>query len=242
MQHRYVGDIGDYVKLAILRALSPGRRLGVAWWLFPDENHNRNGMHLEYLDRPKEWRHYDPTLFDVLCLIRREGKRNIRLLEPLLPNAVFVVERIPSDIQPIADRPAARRAWFRRVVDQLDGTDLVFLDPDNGIAPQSLSLTRQESGKSVLLEEIDILARNGQSLVIYHHQTRMVGGHSHELACLAQRLADGTKARVSGALRARPWSPRAFFILNGDAKLIENAKRIAEIWGCHITWHPRPSA
>jgi hypothetical protein len=40
MQNRYVEDIGDYVKLAILRALSSRpsvRRLGVAWWLFPDE-------------------------------------------------------------------------------------------------------------------------------------------------------------------------------------------------------------
>jgi len=30
MQNRYVADIGDYVKLAILRALSPDRNLGVA--------------------------------------------------------------------------------------------------------------------------------------------------------------------------------------------------------------------
>ena len=37
MQNRYVGDIGDYLKLGILRALSPGYHLGVAWWLFPDE-------------------------------------------------------------------------------------------------------------------------------------------------------------------------------------------------------------
>lgn len=44
MQNRYVGDIGDYVKLAILRALLPGRRLGVAWWLYPDERHNRDGL------------------------------------------------------------------------------------------------------------------------------------------------------------------------------------------------------
>jgi hypothetical protein len=27
MQNRYVGDIGDYVKLAVLRALSPGYHL-----------------------------------------------------------------------------------------------------------------------------------------------------------------------------------------------------------------------
>jgi hypothetical protein len=31
MQNRYVGDIGDYLKLSILRTLSRGYRLGVAW-------------------------------------------------------------------------------------------------------------------------------------------------------------------------------------------------------------------
>jgi hypothetical protein len=40
MQNRYVGDTGDYLKLGILRVLSPGYRLGVAWRLFPDESHN----------------------------------------------------------------------------------------------------------------------------------------------------------------------------------------------------------
>jgi hypothetical protein len=29
MQNRFVGDIGDYLKLSILRTLSPGYRLGV---------------------------------------------------------------------------------------------------------------------------------------------------------------------------------------------------------------------
>jgi len=52
MQDRYVGDIGDYLKLSILRTLSPGYRLGVAWWLFPDEAHNGDGRHVDYLNRP----------------------------------------------------------------------------------------------------------------------------------------------------------------------------------------------
>jgi hypothetical protein len=38
MQNRYVGDIGDYLKLGIVRALSPGYHLGVVpsqkWWKF----------------------------------------------------------------------------------------------------------------------------------------------------------------------------------------------------------------
>ncbi len=41
MQNRYVGDIGDYAKYSLLRALSRGCKLGVSWYLFPDEDSQR---------------------------------------------------------------------------------------------------------------------------------------------------------------------------------------------------------
>jgi hypothetical protein len=50
MQHRFVGDIGDYIKISILRGLAPGARLGVAWWLHPEQTHNNDGQHVDYLD------------------------------------------------------------------------------------------------------------------------------------------------------------------------------------------------
>src|ERR1700741_4400774 len=102
MQNRYVADIGDYVKLAILRALAPGRRLGVAWWLFPDETHNRDGSHREYLQDPRKWRHFDPILFDALADIAAAGIRNVQALEapPLLPGALYFRDQIPCDAKP----------------------------------------------------------------------------------------------------------------------------------------------
>lgn len=56
MQDRYAGDIGDYVKLAMLRSLSAGKRLGILWWLYPDESHNQDGKHVSYLTEPGKWR------------------------------------------------------------------------------------------------------------------------------------------------------------------------------------------
>ena len=32
MRDRYVGDIGDYAKYGLLRAIGKGNRLGVAWY------------------------------------------------------------------------------------------------------------------------------------------------------------------------------------------------------------------
>ncbi len=81
MQDRYVGDIGDFVKLAILRALSLGRRLGVGWWLHPDSGPPGDGRHIGYLDEPAVWRHLDPELFDALRGVVRSGRRQVAVLE-----------------------------------------------------------------------------------------------------------------------------------------------------------------
>jgi len=109
MQRRYVGDIGDYVKLNILRALSPGRRLCIAWWLFPDEGHNRDGRHATYLDGPGRWRRYDAPLFDALKAIIDGGVRTVQALESLLPpGTLFSREFIAFDAPPPRPRPAER--------------------------------------------------------------------------------------------------------------------------------------
>ena len=153
MQPRYVADIGDYVKLAILRALAPGRGLGVVWWLFPDEHHNADGGHREYLERPNEWKHFDPDLFDALLKIEKEKQRDVRALEKatVLPNAVFASDPVPCEVRPFSLRPAERSKWLAGIRMKLKDCNLVFLDPDNGIAPEGLRLTRRRAGKSVTI-------------------------------------------------------------------------------------------
>lgn len=134
MQNRYVGDIGDYLKLGILRALSPGHRLGVAWWLHPDEDHNKDGRHIGYLQRPDEWRHFAPPLFDALAEIVAANQRDVAALEAtdLLRGAIFASGMIPS-YRPIAGRRRSRQEWFAGIRRKLLGCDLVFVDPDNGL-------------------------------------------------------------------------------------------------------------
>src|SRR5580692_11447676 len=127
MQNRYVGDIGDYLKLGMLRALSPGHCLGVAWWLFPDEDHNKDGRHVGYLDQSAQWRHFDPQLFDALGEIVSSGQRDIRALEAanILPNTIFASDMIPTN-GPFHQRSLGREEWFRGVQRTLEGADLVF--------------------------------------------------------------------------------------------------------------------
>lgn len=116
VQNRYAGDIGDYLKLAILRALSRGYRLGIAWWLYPDESHNGDGRHIGYLSDPGRWRHFDPDLFDALAAIVASCQRDVQALETanILPGAIFANEVIPRGGK-IAGRQRARCDWFESV-------------------------------------------------------------------------------------------------------------------------------
>jgi hypothetical protein len=239
MQNRYVADVGDYVKFAILRKLAIGRRLGVVWWLFPNEDHNADGSHRKYLDRPTEWRHFDWDLFDALLKIQEEKVKDVRAIEVagILPDAAYASEVVPGKGLHFSARPGERRSWIERAKAKVRDCNLVFLDPDNGIAPQTLSLTEQRAGKSVTIEEIKSLQKTGRAMVVYHHQTRFKGGHEAELHDLYARLRKGG-LQVSGALRAKPWSPRAFFIINGDEELAGRAEGIASAWGNQISWHP----
>jgi hypothetical protein len=240
MQNRYVADIGDYVKLSILRKLARECGLGVAWWLSPDEHHNADGGHREYLGRPNEWRHFDQDLFDALLRIEREKQRDVRAIEKaeVLPNAMFASDPVPCEAQPFSLRPAERSMWIERVKTKLKNCNLFFLDPDNGIASEQLRLTQRRAGKSVTIEEIKMLRENNRAMVIYHHQTRFQGGHIAEHHHLAVRLGK-CGLHVSGMLRAKPWSPRLFLILNGDQELHNRAKSIAKDWGKNISWIPR---
>ena len=63
MQDRYTGDLGDFSKLGILRALkTAGLSIGVNWYLTPDENHNGDGRHVKYLYQ-EEYKTCDAALW-----------------------------------------------------------------------------------------------------------------------------------------------------------------------------------
>ena len=68
MQDRYVGDVGDFGKYGLLRALCrEGLRLGIVWYLNPEEEGNENGRHVRYLQKDTlRLRGCDPELYDRL--------------------------------------------------------------------------------------------------------------------------------------------------------------------------------
>ncbi|MBC7431428.1 MAG: hypothetical protein H7345_05110, partial [Rubritepida sp.] len=206
MQDRYAGDIGDFVKLAILRALKPRRKLGIAWWLYPDESHNDDGKHVRYLQNEAKWRGLDPDVFDRLAEIVRSGRRHIAALQDdaLLTDTVFFSELVPAHSRTtlsLQRRRGLRAEWFARLQTQLDGCDLVFLDPDNGLETSKFDLGASKAGKSVAISELMALRRPGREIVVYHHHTRRKGGHALELEYWGERLREAGFT-TAAALRA----------------------------------------
>lgn len=70
-----MGDIGDYGKYGLLRAVAAsGLRLAVNWYrvIPPSPKKSQrprpwDGRYTQYLERPGEYHPYDPALFDCLA-------------------------------------------------------------------------------------------------------------------------------------------------------------------------------
>lgn len=230
MQDRYVGDIGDYVKFALLRALGEGERPGVVWYRHPDEDHNSDGGHTAYLDRAAHWRWLDPELFDLLATVRRGGARSLARLEQagIVPRARFASDVITTRDLPAAERSAWRAAWFARVQAQVEGCSLVFADPDNGLVCDDPQRRRQRAfAKQMPLADALALAE-GRTAVLYHHNTRTPGGHDREVEHWQALLGPGTIA-----VRATAWACRTFFVVNPTPAIRARAEGFADRWRAH---------
>jgi len=240
MQNRYVGDVGDFVKLALFKALSPGHRLGVVWYLVPNESHNRDGRHVRYLNDNK-WRRFDPEVFDALAKIVEIGERTVAVLERLdfLRRCRFVSDLLPLP-KAYHERAVARAGWVKKAVRKIRNCDLVFLDPDNGLQPERFRPASERALKSVSFADLSSFTRPGRTLIVYHHHTRRKGGHAAEIRYNADRLRTQGFERVD-ALRANRYSPRSFFLLDATDEIRKRAETFAREWGdAQVSWYANP--
>lgn len=171
MQDRYTGDIGDFGKLGLLRQLSTRSSIGVNWYLVPDERHNRDGRHIEYLTK-NSFQICDPLLFDALARIVGSARRQVMALEdPAILSAVYYSEALNFCRSTKAERQAVRSAWHQNALAKLNGCELVFVDPDNGLIVPSAE-GRPKSNKYVLPSELADYYGQGSSVVYYQHKAQ----------------------------------------------------------------------
>jgi hypothetical protein len=221
MQNRYVGDVGDFAKYALLRLITQGAptalRLAVIWYLYPDEFHNSDGRHVSYLNS-EAYRVLDPKLHATMNRLVSGAKRNIvevRKAGVLPPSTVFFEEPVVEVGSGASskERKAHRTQWFIRARAAAVGADLVFLDPDNGMEVRSVPKHAPKAGKYVFWDEIEALWAQGHSLVIYHHlnRTTTVALQTKALiGCFSERLS---RPKILLPLLFRRGSCRHFWIV-----------------------------
>lgn len=183
MKNQYFGDINDYLKYGLLRAIigTSGLRTLVAWMLTPDDQ-RADGNFVSYLENSAKWALHDPDLFRHLKEMLAQGApRRVGLLErsSLIPGAKYCSAIVPESA-------VDRAAWFQSLLEQSQGRELVFLDPDNGLEVKSRPYGRKNSSKYLFWREVEALWASGKSLLIYQHFTRekrthFIGRKSEEL-------------------------------------------------------------
>ncbi|MCH8270536.1 MAG: hypothetical protein IH985_04910 [Planctomycetes bacterium] len=256
MQDRYVGDVGDFGKYGLLRALSAtgkSRRtltLGIVWYLAPEEDHNDDGKHTSYVrhhsaENLHVYRSCDPDLYDGIWGIFERDKRSVASVQDseLLPEGTeFHDERLSFDgmhaygPQAREIRLAYRAAWLSRGLDRTRGCTLVFFDPDNGLEVKVGAHTKK-GPKYTYYDELVPFYERGQSLVIYQHIHRK-RGETAQLQ-IGQRFTE-IRERIgcddAFALLYHRGTARAFFVVPSDSDirqlLLERSQNlVAGLWG-----------
>ena len=222
MRDQYAGDVSDVLKFAFLRALAGvDRTLGIAWYYAPGDDGRPDGRHIEWRDEAA-WRQLDGDLHAGLTTL---PSRSIAALEQAAiwpKGALFHREPMPPRSE--------RSAWGARKRSALDGADIVFLDPDNGVG--------EETGKHATFSEIRLLRKPERAIVFITFPGRSMT-HDALLRHLHERLTVETDARKIITLRTNISVPRAegsrsyvqrqrwFTVVDPDAELTARAQAFA---------------
>ena len=237
MQNRYSGDIGDFSKLGLLRALRPCNiPIGINWYLVPDETHNSDGRHVKYLERDV-FRQCDEELWQELGKVVHNGKRTVRSLqsEDILP-AVHYSAVLDFSGKKRNEREEIRRIWHRRAMKQLSEAGIICTDPDNGLIVPSAKGTVREN-KYIMPDEIRDYYLHGSSVIYYQHKARKldvfyISQHQMLMGDTAFKDASGL------VLKFTTTSQRyyCFIMQHAHEAAIRNAinKMLDTAWGDHF--------
>jgi hypothetical protein len=225
---QYLGDVNDYRKYALLRLLAgAGFKIGVNWMLTPNDN-RADGQLRRYLVQRDEWRQHDMALFDFLATIpRNPSTDDFKRLEQsnVVPGAAYFNQLVPVGT-------GLRGLHHAACMEHLADSDLIFFDPDNGLAIPSTSKSRQDGVKFVFDDELEDHYHAGRSLLIYQHfprqeRTQVIRAQAERL----NRSASGAPiwacrtANVLFLLVANPMNP-----VGHDRRISKAVALAATMW------------
>ncbi len=229
MKNKYFGDVNDYKKYGLLRALTGyGEMKTTVCWVLTEDDDGSDGRRIGYLAQPEEWRDHDPAVFDHLQVqVMQRRIRSVDAIEnaDVLPNCRFYSPLVSDDV-------GARQHYFSEFLKFAKGSQLVFFDPDNGLEVKSVPWGRKNSSKYIYWDEVKAAYKAGHSLLIYQHLPRK------PRKPFIRQLADKFRA-ATGVRRVLSYctSHVVFFLLpqaDHEEHFREQSDVVAEAWGDKI--------
>ena len=255
MQDNFVGDWGDFGKYSLLRALTglcplqpsdDQLSLGVVWYVPDDETIARtesgHGQHVGYLfddQARQDWSRCDELLFNELRSIVC-GDRTLRTVGRsglIGPDDAFHYRSIC--LPALSEREVKRREWLDDALQRVKGQDLIFLDPDVGMAdpeadnaPKKLSPRSQEAPKYVYMCELDEFLMLDSSIIVYQSFGR--ADRCQSMRAWRKMLCNRYPDRLPPEIVR--FGSRAFIILPAAAHATIVGRRLQELMGPRSPW------
>ncbi len=169
MKNQYFGDVNDYRKYGLIRALTgQGTLSSMICWMLTEDDDRPDGGKLDYLLKPDTWRGYDEELFDTIreaVVVRSERSVRVAKEEDIIPGADYYETLLTDD-------KIERIEYFAQFLQEAHGKDFYFFDPDNGMEVPSVPIGRKTSSKYLYWQELKGFHEKSASVLIYQHFPR----------------------------------------------------------------------
>ncbi|MEO1929451.1 MAG: hypothetical protein ABGX51_03660 [Gammaproteobacteria bacterium] len=204
MKNQYFGDINDYRKYGLLRSIMSVSNLNtLIAWMLTENDGSSDGKFIKYLSNPEKWEKYDKNLYlGIGNILQKNEKREVSLIEN---SGILNESRFYSKLVP--DEESSRKLWFSELIEKSKNTELVFLDPDNGIEIKSKKKGTKNSSKYVYWNEVSALWSSGKSLLIYQHFIR------EKRSLFIERMLKLLSEKTEGSIVEAFSTPNVVFLL-----------------------------
>ena len=217
MQDRYAGDIGDYGKIGLLRAIQrTGLSIGINWYKTEPtkQEYHQDGRFRQEDGKyriPPQLAECDPELAGILLDISAKESRSIKDIQKarLIPNAEYYDKEISIE---------QRGKWHGMALKKLANANVVFLDPDNGMLVKSVRKNAEQSVKYTFYEEVEDYVGRGQSVIVYNHRSRKKAETYFREICDRFREMEAIQDKAINAITFPRYTVRDYFIISANDK------------------------
>ncbi len=224
MQERYLGDIHDFFKFNFLEfvANSFNKKIGLNWYLVEpeligkSELKKNDGEKRMYLFDPK-YKEINHKLLQELQKFKSFKQRNIES---------FSIKLNPFKLMKFYNKPLPlekRSKWVMDSIEFFKNTDVIFLDPDNGVSFKNYG---KKALKYIQLDDLKTYYLNNKIVIFTQFQSYNLS-HKKYLQKIITKLKENDLHSDYPILRNRT-SPNTFYITisrfndNKFSKILKN--------------------